>query len=112
MLSTRVDLSFLVHKLAIFLSNTGKVYFEGLVHLLKYIRENKTLGLKYYADMKDAPLSDRLIQAIIKTDNLGPRLAAEAPSKNATCPGYWHYRVLDTVGVGSGQTGEGGWEGH
>ena len=28
-----------------------------------------TLGLKYYADMKDAPLSDLLRQAIIKTEN-------------------------------------------
>ena len=32
-----VDLSFAVHKLAKFLSNSGKLHFEGLVHLLKYI---------------------------------------------------------------------------
>ena len=31
--------------------------------------ENKTLGLNYYADMKDAPLSDLLIQASINTEN-------------------------------------------
>ena len=30
---------------------------------------NKTLGLNYYANMKDAPLSDLLRQAIIKTEN-------------------------------------------
>ena len=46
LLSTRVDLSFAVHKLAKFSANPGKVHFEGLVHLLKYIRDNKTLGLK------------------------------------------------------------------
>ena len=43
LLSTRVDLSFAVHKLAKFSSNTGKVNFEGLVHLLRYIRDNATL---------------------------------------------------------------------
>ena len=46
LLSTIVDLSFAVHKLAKFPANHGKVHFEGLVHLLIYIRENKTLGLK------------------------------------------------------------------
>ena len=30
---------------------------------------NNTLGLKYYADMNDAPVSDLLRQAIIKTEN-------------------------------------------
>ena len=40
-----------------------------MVHLLRYIRHNKNLGLKYYADMKDAPLSDLLRQDSIRTDN-------------------------------------------
>ena len=62
-------LSFAVHKLTKFSSNPGKVHFEGLVHLLRYIRDNKTLVLKYYDDMNDAPLSDLLIQASIKTEN-------------------------------------------
>ena len=61
-----MDLSFAVHNLAKFSSNPGKVHFEGLVHLLRYIRDNKTLGLKYYSDMKDSTLSDLLIQASIK----------------------------------------------
>ena len=56
--STRVEFSFTVHKLSKFSSNPGKVHFEVLVHLLRYIRENKTLGLKYYSDMNDAPVSD------------------------------------------------------
>ena len=60
LLSTRVDLSFAVHKLAKFSANAGKVHFEGLVHLLRYIRDNKTLGLKYYADLNDAPVTDLL----------------------------------------------------
>ena len=55
-----MDLSFAVHKIAKFSSNTGKVHFEGLVHLLIYINENRTLDLKYYADMNDAPVTDLL----------------------------------------------------
>ena len=69
LLSTRLDLSFVVHKLAMFSANPGKVHFEGLVHLLRYIRDNKTLGLKYYADLNDAPVTDLLRQANIKTKN-------------------------------------------
>ena len=65
LLSTRVDLSFTVHKLAKFSANPGKINFEGLLHLLRYIRENKTFSLKYYAYMNDAPVTDVLRQAII-----------------------------------------------
>ena len=64
-----MDLSFAVHKLAKFSESPGKVYFKVLVHLLKYIRDNKTLGLKYYADLTDAPVTDILRQANIKTKN-------------------------------------------
>ena len=64
-----MDLSFAVHKLAKFSANPGKGHFEGLIHLLRYIRYNKTLGLKYYADMNDAPVTDILRQANIKTNN-------------------------------------------
>ena len=58
-----------MYRLAKFTSNSGKVHFEGLVHLLRYIRYIKALGLKYYADMNDATVSDLLRQAIIKTEN-------------------------------------------
>ena len=64
-----MDLSFAVHKLAKFSANIGKVHFEGLVHLLRYIRDNKTLGLKYYADLNDAPVTYILRQANINTKN-------------------------------------------
>ena len=69
LLSTRVDLSFAVHKLEKFSANPGKVNFEGLIHLLRYIRDNNTLGLKYYADLNDVPVTDLLRQANIKTKN-------------------------------------------
>ena len=64
LLSTRVDLSFTVQKLAKFSENPGKVQFEGLVHLLRYIRDNKTLGLKYYEDLNDAPVTDPIADVI------------------------------------------------
>ena len=68
-LSTREVFSFAVHKLEQFSSNPGKLYFEGLIHSLKYIRDNKTPGLNYYADMKDTHLSDLLRNANINTEN-------------------------------------------
>ena len=69
LLYTRMDFSCEVHKSANFSSNHGKVHFEGLVHIVRYIRDNKTLGLKYYTDINDAPLSNLLRQASIKTEN-------------------------------------------
>ena len=68
-MSTRVDLSFAVHRLENISANIVKVHFEGLVYLLRYIRYNKTLGLKYYADLNDSPVTDILRQANIKTKN-------------------------------------------
>ena len=78
-----MDLSFAVHKLAKFSANPGKVHFEGLVHLLRYIRDNKTLGLKYYADLNDAPVTDLLRQANIKTKK---RLMTFSDSSWQDCP--------------------------
>ena len=69
LLYTRVDLSFAAQKLAKLSANPGKVHFEGLVHILRYIRYNKTLGLKYYSDMDDVPVSDLLRKASISTEN-------------------------------------------
>ena len=69
LLSTIVDLSFAVHKLETFSSNPGKINFEGFIHPLRYIRHNKTLELKYYANMNDAPVSDLLVKDSIKTEN-------------------------------------------
>ena len=65
--SIRVDLYFAAHKMSKFSSNPGRVHFEGLVHLLRYIRNNNNLGLKYYTKIEHAPLSKLLGQASIKT---------------------------------------------
>ena len=78
-----MDLSFTVHRLAKFSANPGKVHFEGLIHLLRYIRKNTTLGLKYYSDMNDAPVTDLLRQSNIKTKN---HLMAFSDSSWQHCP--------------------------
>ena len=58
-----------MHKLGKFSENPDKVHFEVLINLFRYIRYNKTLGLEYYADINDAPVSDLLRQSSIKTKN-------------------------------------------
>ena len=58
-----------MYKLVKFSSNPGKLHFGGLVHLLRYIRDNNTLALKYYSDRNDAPISYIFRQASIKNDN-------------------------------------------
>ena len=60
-------MSFVVHKLETFSSN-NELNFEVLVHFLRYSKDNKTLGLKYYSDIKDAPLHDLLRQDNINTE--------------------------------------------
>ena len=66
-----------------FSSNTCKVHFEGFGHLLRYTRDNHNLGLRYYANMEDAPLFDLLKQARIKTDN---QLMVLYNSSTQDCP--------------------------
>ena len=58
-----------MHKLEKISETPHKVHFEILIHILRYIRDNKTLGLKYYVNINDVPVSDLLRQAHIKTEN-------------------------------------------
>ena len=51
--------------------------------MLIYIRKSKTLGLKYYADINDAPVTDLLIQENINTKN---HLMAFSNSSWQDCP--------------------------
>ena len=50
-------------------SNPGKVHFEVLVYLLKYIRNKNILGLIYCVKIEDATISDFLRHYIIKIYN-------------------------------------------
>ena len=58
-----------MNKLAKISSNPGIVKFYGLLQFLRYIRDKKNLGLKYYFKIEDAPLSDLFRKAGIKYDN-------------------------------------------
>ena len=58
-----------MQKLEQFSENPGRVRFEGMLHLLKYIWDNTILVLKYYLDINDVLVSGLLIQSIIKTEN-------------------------------------------
>ena len=49
-------------------SNPGKVKFEGLVHLLRSIRDKNNLGLKYHSKIDYAPLYELLRQSSINTE--------------------------------------------
>ena len=64
---TRVNLSFAVYNIAKFSAGSIKVHFEGLVHILIYIKDNETFALNYYADINYALVSYLFRQADIKT---------------------------------------------
>ena len=67
--ATRTDIIFAVHKLARFMSAPGKRHFWAMVHLLHYLRDNVYVGLKYYHDMRDAPVTELLRQAELEVEN-------------------------------------------
>ena len=52
--------------------------------MLRYITDNKTLGLEYYADLNYAPVTDLLRQSNIKTKN---HLMDFSDSSWQDCPG-------------------------
>ena len=51
--------------------------------MLRYIRDNDNLGLKYYAKIEGAPISDLLIQSSINTEN---QLVVLSDSRWQDCP--------------------------
>ena len=66
---TIVDVYFEFHKLETFSSNPGKLHYECLLHLFRYIRYTNNLGLRYYTNIEDEPVSDLLRQSTITNDN-------------------------------------------
>ena len=54
--------------MAKFSSNTGKVKFEDFLYLLRYIRNRKNLGLKYYANIEYETIYYVLRKITIKTE--------------------------------------------
>jgi hypothetical protein len=53
---TRCDIVYAVNKLAKFTRLPGRVHFDVLLHLLRYLRNNTLLGIRFYSDLFRAPL--------------------------------------------------------
>jgi len=53
---TRCDIVYAVNKLAKFTRLPGRVHFDVLLHLLRYLRDNAMLGIRFYSDLFKAPL--------------------------------------------------------
>jgi hypothetical protein len=53
---TRCDIVYAVNKLAKFTRLPGRVHFDVLLHLLRYLRDNALLGIRFYSDLFRAPL--------------------------------------------------------
>jgi hypothetical protein len=57
---TRTDILFAVNKLAKFSRSPGRTHFTVLIHLLRYLRDNVFLGIKFYSNFMEAPLINAL----------------------------------------------------
>ncbi|MGH7954596.1 MAG: reverse transcriptase domain-containing protein, partial [Gloeomargaritales cyanobacterium] len=80
---TRPDIVFAVMKLVKFNNNPGRQHFEGLIHLLGYIRDNPHFGIKYYSNLVDAPVT-KLLQD--RNINIKRDLFAFSDSSWQDCP--------------------------
>jgi hypothetical protein len=58
---TRVDNVYAVNKLAKFTHKPGKTHFEAIVHLLRYLRDHPNVGIHFYSDYQNAPMTKALI---------------------------------------------------
>jgi transposase InsO family protein len=67
---TRTDISYAVNKLAKYTRKPGRNYFEALLHLLRYLRDNDNLGLRYYSNIQEAPLTKMLTSQNISDQHL------------------------------------------
>jgi hypothetical protein len=53
---TRCDIVYAVNKLAKFTRQPRRNHFEALLHLLRYLRDNALMGIRFYSDLSRAPL--------------------------------------------------------
>jgi hypothetical protein len=57
---TRTDIIYAINKLAKFSRRPGKVHFEALLHVLRYLRDNCHHGIRFYSNSDDAPIMKML----------------------------------------------------
>lgn len=63
---TRVDISYAVNKLAKHTRKPGNKHFEVLLHLLRYLHDSSYLGLCYYSNIDESPLTKMLTEQNLK----------------------------------------------
>jgi hypothetical protein len=66
---TRQGITYAVVKFAKYTKRPGVVHMEALLHLLRYLRDNKYLGLKIYSDITISPITKFLSSNGIFLDN-------------------------------------------
>ena len=57
---TRTDIIFAVNKLAKFTRRPGENHIKALLHLLGYLRDHTHLGVRFYSNLADAPVTKLL----------------------------------------------------
>jgi hypothetical protein len=63
---TRTDIIYAVNKLAKFTRKPGKLHFEAIIHLLRYLRDNSLYGVRFYSNIADAPIYQMLLNQKIE----------------------------------------------
>lgn len=58
---TRCDITYAVNKLAKFSIQPGRNHFEAMLHVLRYLCNNSFIGIKFYSNAMDAPITCMLI---------------------------------------------------
>jgi hypothetical protein len=58
---TRTDILYAVNKVAKFTKHPGRKHFDALIHVLRYLRDNIYLGICFYHDVTEAPITKMLM---------------------------------------------------
>ena len=66
---TRPDIAYAVNKLAKFSNNPGIVHFRGLLHLIGYLKNTSTKGLRFFSNYEDSSIYKLLSEHDISTTN-------------------------------------------
>jgi len=67
---TRTDIIYAVNKLAKYTRKPGKVHFEALLHLLRYLRDNSLYGVRFYSNIVESPIYRMLLKQKIDEKHL------------------------------------------
>jgi hypothetical protein len=72
---TQTDIAYSANKLAKYTCKPGSKHFEALLHLLRYLYDNSNLGLWYYSNIEEAPITRMLIAQNLNGQHLLSRFS-------------------------------------